>query len=1825
MAAESITFEIKDGKLVESEDAKNGVVKMEDAYSTVNISKTAVGGGAEIADAVLKITTEDGKEVTNVKGDKIAPHTTDGQSQWTVEGLKDGKYKLVEETAPDGYVVAESITFEIKDGKLVESKDAKDGVVTMQDARTKVKVSKTDITGEKEIPGATLQIVEMVKDAQTGVVIEEKIIETWRSQVDDKSTLDVNEAIHEYEGLKTGVDYVLRETVAPDGYAVTTDTAFKLDKNGKVTYAGTVTSDGVMLVKDAKTSVTVSKRDITGGEEELPGAKLQILTVDKEGTESVVEIDGKKVEWTSTDKAKTIEGLKSEVEYILRETTAPDGYTITSDTKFKIEKDGTVTVTQGSKTDDGTILVNDAPTTVSISKVDVDGGKEIPGAHIQILDAAGDVAKDLKGEKAEWTSTDEAHVVTGLKTGVVYTLHETIAPATYTLATDTTFTIESDGTVTVINASSKDQDGKTVLLVEDAKTVVKVSKVDIVGGKELVGATIEVRDSQGNLADSWPSVADDETTTDVNEAVHEIKGLLTGETYTMTELVAPDGYEIATATTFTIDEKGKVTVTGSKMQDGIILIEDAMTEITVSKKAVAGSKELPGAKIVILDKNDQIVTTAAGERLEWTSGNTEKTIKGLKTGEEYTLRETVAPAGYAVATDIKFTLDEKGNVKINGRAVEGNALLIEDALTTVKISKTDVADGAEIEGARMQLLKKGENGQDELIKRWVSGTEAETITGLLVDQTYILRETVAPNGYAVTTDIEFKLDKNNNVTTDAKKTVDNNGVATILVEDSKTEVKVSKTDITGSEELSGARIELLDADENAVVLDGKAVAWTSNGQPKVITGLKARETYILRETVAPAGCTIAADTIFTLNADGSVSVLGEKVEGGHILIKDDKTKVRVSKVDIAGSEEVAGATIQILDNENKVVKEWTSKADDEATKDVNEGVELIEGLLTGVTYTLRETVAPDGYTIATDTTFTIDETGKVTTTGKTTEDGVLLVEDALTKITVSKKAVGGEEELEGATIQILDKKTGEVVKLKKGDKFETLEWTSGKEEKTIEGLKTGVEYVLKETVAPDGYTIASETTFTIDTKGNVTAGEKKVENGALLIEDALSTISFSKTDMGGEDLIGAKLSITDKSGNAVKDINGKEVASWTSDGSEHKITGLKDGEYIFTETTAPDGYMVAESISFEVENGVVVKVNGQKVEEITELTMKDEQTKITVSKKAVGGEDELEGATIQILNKETGKVVELKKGDKIEKLEWTSGKEEKTIEGLKTGVEYVLKETVAPDGYTIASETIFKIDEKGNVTAGEKNVENGALLIEDDLSTISFSKTDMGGEDLIGADLSITDKDGNPVKDINGKEVEGWTSDGSEHKITGLKDGEYIFTETTAPDGYAVAESISFEVENGVVVKVNGQKVEEITELTMKDEYSKVTISKTAVGGGPEIPDAVLKITTEDDKEVTTIKGEKIGEHKTDGKSQWIVEGLKDGKYKLTEETAPDGYVVAESIIFEIKDGKVVESEDAKNGVVRMEDAYTKVTISKKAVGGEEELPGATIQIIDKETGEVVDKGDGQVKEKLEWVSGTTPKVIEGLTPGKTYVLKETVAPDGYTIASETEFVIDEKGNVTSGDKVVEGGALLIEDALSTISFRKTDMGGVDLIGAELVITDANGETIETWTSDGNPHDIVGMKDGEYTFTEITAPDGFDVAESITFTVENGVITLVNGSPVDQITELTMQDKPTEDSGSGDDSDKQHGGTTPDDDHEENNDGDTKKAKDSSTKKSTTSTTTTRTTGGTTTSTRSSGAKTADTNNAALPLSAAAAAAIAILYLMLEEKKRRKG
>ena len=554
-------------------------------------------------------------------------------------------------------------------------------------------------------------------------------------------------------------------------------------------------------------------------------------------------------------------------------------------------------------------------------------------------------------------------------------------------------------------------------------------------------------------------------------------------------------------------------------------------------------------------------------------------------------------------------------------------------------------------------------------------------------------------------------------------------------------------------------------------------------------------------------------------------LIGEPDEDSNPVSQNEDTTplVKVAKVDIATGEELEGAAIQILDKDSSVAEEWTS------TKEVHE----ITGLLIGEEYTLHEDEAPDGYIVAPDTTFTIDETGKVISTGKVNEDGVLLVEDAKTFIKVSRINSTHGKEAEGAEIQILDK-DGSVIDA----------WTSGTEAHEVIGLKTGVDYTIHEQVAPEGCKAAGDSSFTIDENGKVTSNGTVNEDGVLLIEDAKPSVSFLITDSAsGEALEGAQLQLLDDEGNVIEE--------WTSTKEAYVLKNLRtDVTYTVHENAAPDGFAVAPETKLCIDSNNNVTFTGKKTTEGI-LLIEDARTSIKIAKVDKTSGEKVEGAKIQILDKE-GIVFE----------EWRSGKEAHEVTGLKTGEIYILREIEAPVGYALAADTEFALKADGTIDMSKTTavVENGEILIKDSKIRVTISLQDVNGNLIGGAVLKISYR--------NNKEVEGrkWTTvAGQDYTIIGLSAGKYYLYEVTTPAGYLKAARIPFEVDEYGRITRDGKVVSKIVMVNQKvsrssnsgtstrtTERSTVTRTNDSTGTG--------KATTDRKVSSTRAKGAKTGD-----------------------------------------------------------------------------------------------------------------------------------------------------------------------------------------------------------------------------------------------------------------------------------------------------------------------------------------------------------------------------
>ena len=220
--------------------------------------------------------------------------------------------------------------------------------------------------------------------------------------------------------------------------------------------------------------------------------------------------------------------------------------------------------------------------------------------------------------------------------------------------------------------------------------------------------------------------------------------------------------------------------------------------------------------------------------------------------------------------------------------------------------------------------------------------------------------------------------------------------------------------------------------------------------------------YIVREIEAPTGY-ILSDESYPV----TISEYGEIIE---ITAVNKPITVEISKQDVYGNE-LAGAEMQLENSDGEVVDKWTSDGTNHVVTELPAG-----------DYTLKEIAAPDGYVIATDIKFTVDVYGNVTVENvdstAVSENGnpLIVMVDDTTKVKISKRDITTDKELAGATLQIIDK-DGNVVD----------EWVSTTEPHFIEAeLTAGEKYTLHEAAAPDGYVIANDVEFTVNSDGTVT-------------------------------------------------------------------------------------------------------------------------------------------------------------------------------------------------------------------------------------------------------------------------------------------------------------------------------------------------------------------------------------------------------------------------------------------------------------------------------------------------------------------------------------------------------------------------------------------------------------------------------------------------------------------------------------------------------------------------------------------------------------------
>lgn len=1394
-----------------------------------------------------------------------AVKTTDANGEIVFEDLPFDNYTVEETFVPTGYKV-------IQDSTTV-SLDENEKVITLYNVNT------TDHVGEIKITK---------KDADTAALLSGALFALY--DVENRLIMSASSDSSGLVAMKNipyGT-YKLKELISPTNYKISDEfvdgVTVKIGLNDDGTKK-TVDGDVVTLDftnKEMKGSLLVNKTGVNS--EKLAGAEFKLYTENKA---SVVDTK------TTDADGKVVFGNLSFGTYVLVETKAPDFYVINEaqkETVITINKEDVTTagVTTYAATAD---ITNDAKY-VSFAKQTSLDKTPLAGAKLQILDSSNNVVAEWKSETSDFklqvaatTDKDAKKIAPGN-----YTFHEVYAPAGYLTASDISFKINNDGTITSTGVLANDN--KTLIMRDAPCGKLILTKTDATDPTLFLKATFKLT----KVGDA--SFAPMERSTTTSDGTVPFDNLPYG-TYSLKETVAPDGYVIITED-ITVEINETLIKTIGTYGDNCVPVtvtniqENKVGNIKLTKNdSEDSSKKLADAEFELLNSLDKTVATGK------TDANGEIEFKNLPYGT-YTIKETKAPKYYgidAASTSIKVVVGDEGATDVGGEkyfyATATDTLL----KGKIEIKKTATLSGKVLSGAKFELY----DSTNTLVDTKTTDDNGICTFENLVYGKYKVKEAKAPKYYILSTEskdvlLESSLEK-----------------LEFTNEIKKGSLKITKNDVDdNSKHLQGATYTLYDSDNNSVAsgTTGEDGTYTFKEVPY--------GKYTLKETNAPVNYKIDPNPIEVVIDDDTVTT------GVGMLAKDvadefSKGTIKLVKKDSDTKEVLAGAKFELYNSADELIKNTADKDGRWITD--KDGKITVENLPYG-TYKFKEVEAPEYYNIINDSEDVVVNAESVDVT----------VYNKNIQILISKRAEGSSDELVGADMVLYDSNSKVVKEWTTTDKAVVLGFGTGEGK-----VKPGELYRLHEAKAPNGYDVAEDIFFKVDTNPekhiNLLSNTGEVTDTILIMYDATKTvdINISKKAVNGTDeLPGATLTI--------KSQDGTEIASWVSEKAAHtvkvgesKASLLKyDTVYDLVETNAPNGYGYAETIKFKVNKDTgkveIVGTSGEVSEDGKTLTMRDALSEIVIkiSKKAINGTKELPGATLTV-----------RSTDGVDITTWVSNDSQYEIKvgdaltsQLKYDTYYDLVEMNAPNGYGYAESIRFKVSkDTGKIEVvglnGEVSEDGSTLTMRDDVLKVSnviyVSKKAAGSNDeLAGASFVVTNSANQEIVKWNSTQNAKPFRVGNSEDCIFKYNSEYTLTETLAPMGYKVlTTSIVFKVnEDGKISIVSGpaELSDDHITITVRNEPSttvnilkavNINVSKRALGQKGDLSGASLKITDTDNNEIVFwISG--AAKSLTVGSDADCL--LKyNTEYILIETEAPKGYKIAAPIHFSIgDDGKIV-------------------------------------------------------------------------------------------------------------------------------------------------------------------------------------------------------------------------------------------------------------------------------------------------------------------------------
>lgn len=908
--------------------------------------------------------------------------TTNQNGQIILNELPLGQYKAVETKSANGYLInVNEFDFEIKPNETTILE------VTNDEPKGTITIYKTNAFGDR-IGGATFDVIagETITNKAGTKTFYQKgtVVQTLTSS---------SQGVCTTKELPLG-KYKIVETKVPEGYLFNPTEQFVTlkykDQNTKVVYESLTVENNEPTGKIILTkSIDASKTNGLKGDAVLDGNSYQLYAkekiTNKAGTKVFYEKD-QMISEKKTDKKGRIEWDSLPLgRYYIKESKS-------NDSLFLNDKIIDVSIEYQNQTVSKVLVEKETQDRVNMQKIQVfkSGEKDGISGYVKGLQGAEFTFK-LYSEvnRVGWDNATTYAVITTDKDGWAntpylpygkYLVKETKTPKGYFTAPDFTISVTDDYS----EYKDVEQIKRVNINNRPFSSQVKLVKVDKETGKNVTlnSASFKIKDSKGEyvVQKVFGIKFDTFTTNSKNQITAISKEMGTASlplsleagTYTIEEIKVPDGFleleqpvqfEIINQHDYDVDEdkeplltvkianarpKGKIILTKTDKETGLPM-QDVEYELTAKDDII---NPVDGSKV--FSKGDIVchsVTDSVGKIV----------IDNLFMGQ-YELRETLTNEGYVLSEKVHdIVLEQKDattkeyviNVTESNIHPTGNVHIVKtdkdtgELLSGVVFKLTAKEDIYSLDGRHTLIYKSGETVSKDISEDglYMTNELGEIHIADLPLGKYELKEVQGLEEY-YTNDTVYDIDLSYD---HSDKTV---YYTDVHVENVKSTTEISKIDATDSKELKGAHLSLRDKNGNIIE------EWISEEEPHVIRGLHIGEQYVIHEDLAPIGYATASDITFTVEDGGAVT---------RVEMKDEVTKVDISKVDATTSQELEGAHLILTDKDGNIVEQWISGKEPHR----------IVGLAVGKTYVLHEDLAPLGYQIASDIEFTVMDTGEV--------------------------------------------------------------------------------------------------------------------------------------------------------------------------------------------------------------------------------------------------------------------------------------------------------------------------------------------------------------------------------------------------------------------------------------------------------------------------------------------------------------------------------------------------------------------------------------------------------------------------------------------------------------------------------------------------------------------------------------------------------------------------------------------------------------------------------------------------------------------------------